>query len=77
MWTLEITGHTDSIGEPGYNVQLSKRRAESVKADLIRRGVAANRLSTDGVGAAEPKATNKTLQGRAINRRVELTRTDR
>ncbi|MBL8895894.1 MAG: OmpA family protein [Rhizobiales bacterium] len=77
LWTLEITGHTDSIGEAGYNVQLSKRRAESVKADLIRRGVAANRLSTDGVGAAEPKASNKTLQGRAINRRVELTRTDR
>jgi outer membrane protein OmpA-like peptidoglycan-associated protein len=77
LWTLEITGHTDSIGEPSYNAQLSKRRAESVKADLIRCGVAANRLSTDGVGAAEPKASNKTLQGRAINRRVELTRTDR
>jgi len=77
LWTLEITGHTDSIGEPGYNDQLSERRAESVKADLVRRGVAANRLSTDGVGAAEPKASNKTLQGRAINRRVELTRTDR
>ena len=77
LWTLEITGHTDSIGEPGYNDQLSERRAQSVKADLVRRGVAANRLSTDGVGAAEPKASNKTLQGRAINRRVELTRTDR
>lgn len=77
LWTLKIVGHTDSIGDANYNMQLSKRRADSVKADLVNRGVAAGRLTTEGAGASEPKASNKTLQGRAINRRVELTRTDR
>jgi outer membrane protein OmpA-like peptidoglycan-associated protein len=77
LWTLEITGHTDSIGEPGFNLKLSRARADAVKAALVKRGIASDRLQTDGVGQNEPKATNKTLQGRAINRRVELTRTDR
>lgn len=77
-WTLEIRGHTDSIGGADYNKKLSKRRAESVKSRLVKKyGIKASRLTTSGVGASEPKSTNKTLQGRAINRRVELKRTDR
>jgi outer membrane protein OmpA-like peptidoglycan-associated protein len=77
-WTLEIRGHTDSIGGREYNAKLSKQRANSVKARLVQRyGIKASRLTTFGAGATEPKATNGTLQGRAINRRVELKRTDR
>jgi outer membrane protein OmpA-like peptidoglycan-associated protein len=77
LWTLKIIGHTDSIGDPDYNLKLSEQRGDSVRADLINRGIAANRLTIVGAGQSEPKASNKTLQGRAINRRVELTRTDR
>ncbi len=77
-WTLEIRGHTDSIGDGQYNAKLSKRRANSVMARLVQRyGIKAFRLTASGAGAQEPKATNDTLQGRAINRRVELKRTDR
>ena len=77
-WTLEIRGHTDSIGGAEYNAKLSKQRSNSVKARLVQRyGIKASRLSTSGAGATETKATNETLQGRAINRRVELKRTDR
>jgi outer membrane protein OmpA-like peptidoglycan-associated protein len=77
LWTLKITGHTDSIGDPDYNLNLSAERGNSVRADLVNRGIAANRLTIVGAGQSEPKASNKTLEGRAINRRVELTRTDR
>ena len=77
LWTLKIIGHTDSIGDPDYNLKLSAERGNSVRADLVNRGIAANRLTVVGAGQSEPKASNKTLQGRAINRRVELTRTDR
>ena len=77
-WTLEIRGHTDSIGGREYNAKLSKQRANSVKNRLVQRyGIKASRLRTSGAGATESKATNATLQGRAINRRVELKRTDR
>jgi outer membrane protein OmpA-like peptidoglycan-associated protein len=77
LWTLKIIGHTDWIGDPDYNLKLSAERGNSVRADLVNRGIAANRLTVVGAGQSEPKASNKTLQGRAINRRVELTRTDR
>jgi len=77
-WTLEIRGHTDSIGGGPYNEKLSRQRAAAVKTRLVQRyGIKASRLTTSGAGATEPKATNSTLQGRAINRRVELKRTDR
>jgi len=77
-WTLSIRGHTDAIGKPDYNLQLSARRANSVKNRLVKRhGVNAARLTTSGAGMTESKSTNETLQGRAQNRRVELTRTDR
>jgi outer membrane protein OmpA-like peptidoglycan-associated protein len=77
IWTLRIVGHTDSIGEANYNLKLSADRAASVKRALVERGVASNRLETQGAGASDPKASNATLQGRALNRRVELVRTDR
>lgn len=73
-WTLRVTGHTDDVGGDASNLTLSRRRAEAVKAALVARGVAVGRLDTGGAGASAPKATNATLEGRAQNRRVELTR---
>jgi outer membrane protein OmpA-like peptidoglycan-associated protein len=77
LWTLSVTGYTDSIGGSAYNLKLSQARADSVKALLVKLGVSSSRLSTVGAGANKPVATNKTLQGRALNRRVVLDRTDR
>src|SRR5438876_91802 len=77
LWTLSITGHTDSIGDNAYNMKLSQARANSVKAILVKLGVSPARLTTAGAGPSQPIATNKTLQGRALNRRVVLARTDR
>jgi outer membrane protein OmpA-like peptidoglycan-associated protein len=74
-WKLTINGHTDNIGGDSYNLDLSRRRAASVKQELVQRyHVNAARLSTGGAGSAQPKATNTTLEGRAQNRRVELIR---
>jgi outer membrane protein OmpA-like peptidoglycan-associated protein len=77
LWTLRIIGHTDSIGDAAYNKKLSLARAESLKKALVKRGISPARLEVAGAGAADPVASNKTLQGRALNRRVELERTDR
>jgi len=75
QWKLEIDGHTDSIGTAPYNLALSRRRAASVKAALVATyHIAPSRLTTGGFGATRPKASNATLEGRALNRRVELTR---
>ena len=73
-WNLVIEGHTDSIGGVSANQVLSLRRAESVRAALVRLGVAATRLRAVGRGATRPRESNATLEGRASNRRVELTR---
>lgn len=70
---LQITGHTDSRGNEERNVKLSLARAESVKAYLVGKGVAAERLITSGVGSDQPVADNGTVAGRAMNRRVEIT----
>jgi outer membrane protein OmpA-like peptidoglycan-associated protein len=73
-WKLTITGHTDNIGGHKYNLDLSQRRAASVKKALVERyHVGPNRLSTGGAGDSAPIDTNDTLEGRARNRRVELT----
>jgi len=72
---LEIiiaVGHTDSIGSDAYNQKLSLRRAEAVKAHLVGKGVSPDRVSTDGKGERQPVADNKTREGRAKNRRVEI-----
>jgi outer membrane protein OmpA-like peptidoglycan-associated protein len=73
-WILVVEGHTDNIGGDVHNQDLSSRRAASVKAALVERGVSADRLSAAGYGASVPRDTNATLAGRARNRRVELTR---
>jgi outer membrane protein OmpA-like peptidoglycan-associated protein len=74
-WKLSVAGHTDNIGEAGFNQQLSERRAAAVKEALVSRyGIAPDRLSTKGFGASRPIEPNTTLEGRARNRRVELQR---
>ena len=74
-WALGVEGHTDNIGGDQYNQDLSKRRAAAVKRALVSQyKIDAGRLDTSGFGASRPKDTNATLEGRARNRRVELTR---
>jgi flagellar motor protein MotB len=69
-----IEGHTDSSGDAAKNLDLSKRRAESVKSALVKLRIAADRLTTDGLGQTKPMAPNDTPQGRAENRRVEFVK---
>ncbi len=69
---IVATGHTDSSGSAALNQTLSVRRAESVKAYLISKGIDAKRLRTEGKGATQPIADNKTKAGRLKNRRVEI-----
>ena len=66
-------GHTDSMGSEAHNQRLSLRRAEAVKAYLVNQGVPVDRIRTEGRGEAQPVASNDTAQGRAQNRRVEIT----
>lgn len=69
---IEIQGHTDSTGAHGYNMTLSEKRAQSVKAYLIAKGIANSRLTTKGYGPDMPIDSNATKDGRARNRRVEI-----
>lgn len=74
-WKLAIGGHTDSIASDSFNLDLSSRRAAAVKTALVERfNIAETRLSTQGYGESQPRASNDTLEGRAHNRRVELKR---
>lgn len=70
---VDITGHTDSVGNDEYNQKLSERRANSAVEYLTKHGIAATRLTAKGYGKTIPVATNDTEQGRAENRRVEMT----
>lgn len=65
-------GHTDSVGTDAYNQKLSVRRSEAVKAYLVSKGIEKNRVYTEGKGEKQPVADNKTSEGRAKNRRVEI-----
>jgi OOP family OmpA-OmpF porin len=69
---IVAVGHTDSIGTEAYNLALSARRANAVKQYLVSKGIEANRIYTEGKGESQPVADNRTAEGRAKNRRVEI-----
>ena len=71
-YKANVVGHTDSTGSDKYNQKLSEKRAETVKTMLINDGVAAERLTAEGMGEKMPIASNKTKEGRAENRRIEV-----
>lgn len=68
-----IEGHTDSVGSSESNMILSRNRAQSVQSYLSNRGIAASRLSMEGMGESSPVASNSNASGRQLNRRVEVT----
>jgi outer membrane protein OmpA-like peptidoglycan-associated protein len=70
---VEISGHTDSVGNDEYNQKLSERRANSAVEYLAKRGITSSRLTSIGFGKTKPVATNDTEKGRSENRRVEMT----
>ena len=70
--SIAVTGYTDSVGSNASNQRLSQRRADAVKQYLVSQGVEAKKIQTNGRGEANPVADNKTAQGRARNRRVEV-----
>ena len=76
--TIHITGHTDAVGSDEANQILSEGRANAVRADLIKRGIAPERMTAEGKGEREFVADNDTEEGRQLNRRVEfvITGTD-
>jgi OmpA-OmpF porin, OOP family len=69
---VDIKGYTDSTGAAAYNLKLSQRRAEAVKAYLVSKGITSANLTAKGYGKADPIASNNTTEGRALNRRVEF-----
>jgi outer membrane protein OmpA-like peptidoglycan-associated protein len=69
---IVVEGHTDSQGTAPYNLELSQRRAESVRAHLVSRGIASDRISAQGFGLTRSVAENDSPEGRANNRRVEI-----
>jgi len=71
---VEVAGHTDNVGTPEANLKLSDERAKAVMAGLVERGVPAARLTAKGYGQASPIADNRSEDGRAKNRRVELVK---
>lgn len=69
---FSIEGHTDNVGKKDKNLQLSKDRAAAVKDYLVSKGIAADRLTSEGYGDTKPIGSNKTAAGKALNRRVEV-----
>ena len=71
---IEIQGHTDNTGSPEHNLDLSKRRAETVKKFLLTYGVPGDHMIPEGYGEGKPVESNETEEGRTKNRRVELVK---
>jgi outer membrane protein OmpA-like peptidoglycan-associated protein len=69
---IQINGHTDNTGTAEYNMILSKRRAETVRSYLTKKGIASSRLTVEYFGMSSPITTNDTEEGRNQNRRVEF-----
>jgi OOP family OmpA-OmpF porin len=69
---IEVAGHTDSVGTDSYNLDLSQRRAQSVRTYLIDAGVDSGNLTAKGYGEVQPVESNDTEEGREENRRVIL-----
>lgn len=69
---IVATGHTDSIGKPEYNQKLGLRRAQAVKDYMVTQGIPADKITVASKGETQPVASNKTKEGRAKNRRVEI-----
>src|SRR5205807_479589 len=67
-----VEGHTDSIGSDAYNMKLSQRRANAVRDYMVKNGVSGSRIKTEAYGKTRPIASNKTAEGRAQNRRVDI-----
>jgi outer membrane protein OmpA-like peptidoglycan-associated protein len=70
---VEITGHTDDVGDAEMNRELSFARAQAVVAYFVAQGMHQDRLVAIGLGESKPRASNKTEKGRGLNRRVEFT----
>jgi len=72
--SLRVVGHTDDKGTPEYNLSLSQQRAQAVADHLVRLGISrSNIVEIVGAGANEPESTNDTEEGRALNRRADIT----
>lgn len=71
--SIDISGHTCTIGTEKYNLKLSRDRAAAVRSEMVRRGIDGNRIQSDGFGFSKPRASNDTEAGREQNRRVEFT----
>ena len=69
---IEVEGHTDSVGSADYNLDLSRRRASSVRDYLVDQGVSSSNIVARGYGESVPTSTNDTAEGRQLNRRVEI-----
>jgi outer membrane protein OmpA-like peptidoglycan-associated protein len=69
---IELAGHTDNIGDPQKNIELSENRVNSVKNYLVRKGIPANRIKSVGYGGSKPLYSNETEETRKLNRRVEM-----
>ena len=69
----EVTGHTDSAGKDAWNMRLSRKRSEFVRDFMIKQGIPKRQIRNEGIGPDEPIASNETEEGKALNRRVEIT----